>query len=224
VLALAQEGMCEMMVSPSPFIAFFFGILSVLSPCILPVIPLIAAYSTKSSRIIPITIVLGLSISFALMGVLASAFGSIFQQYQTILYIAGGVVIIFLGLYMIFDVIERRIRAVIPDTRLRFSVANVGGTAGGLMLGFSLGIVWTPCIGPILGAILTMVAVQGDILYGGILLVIYSLGLGLPLLAIAYTSHFTLKPFVKYSLIIKRISGIILVLAGLYFIFIYLFQ
>lgn len=86
------------------------------------------------------------------------------------------------------------------------------------MLGFSLGIVWTPCIGPILGAILTMVAVQGDILYGGILLVIYSQGMGLPLLAIAYTSHFTLKPFVKYSVIIKRISGIILVLAGLYFI------
>ncbi len=127
---------------------------------------------------------------------------------------------------MIFDVIERRIRAIIPNTRLstRLSATNVGGAAGGLMLGVSLGIVWTPCIGPILGAILMMVAVQGDILYGGILLVIYSLGLGLPLLAIAYTSHFTLKPFVKYSVIIKRISGIILVLAGLYFIFLYLFQ
>ncbi len=215
-----------MIVSPSPLIAFFFGILSVLSPCVLPVIPLIAAYSTKSGRFIPITIVIGISISFALMGVLASAFGSIFQQYQTALYVTGGFVIIFLGLYMIFDVIERRIRAIIPNTRLstRLPVTNVGGAAGGLMLGFSLGIVWTPCIGPILGAILTMVAVQGDILYGGILLVIYSLGLGLPLLAIAYTSHFTLKPFVKYSVIIKRISGIILVLAGLYFIFVYLFQ
>ncbi|MCK4398495.1 MAG: cytochrome c biogenesis protein CcdA [Methanophagales archaeon] len=215
-----------MMVSPSPLIAFFFGILSVLSPCVLPVIPLIAAYSTKSGRFIPITIVIGISISFALMGVLASAFGSIFQQYQTVLYVTGGFVIIFLGLYMIFDVIERRIRAIIPNTRLstRLSATNVGGAAGGLMLGVSLGIVWTPCIGPILGAILMMVAVQGDILYGGILLVIYSLGLGLPLLAIAYTSHFTLKPFVKYSVIIKRISGIILVLAGLYFIFIYLFQ
>ncbi len=214
------------MVSPSPLIAFFFGILSVLSPCVLPVIPLIAAYSTKSGRFIPITIVIGISISFALMGVLASAFGSIFQQYQTVLYVTGGFVIIFLGLYMIFDVIERRIRAIIPNTRLstRLSATNVGGAAGGLMLGVSLGIVWTPCIGPILGAILMMVAVQGDILYGGILLVIYSLGLGLPLLAIAYTSHFTLKPFVKYSVIIKRISGIILVLAGLYFIFIYLFQ
>jgi len=215
-----------MMVSPSPLIAFFFGILSVLSPCVLPVIPLIAAYSTKSGRFIPITIVIGISISFALMGVLASAFGSVFQQYQTALYVIGGFVIIFLGLYMIFDVIERRLRAIIPNTRLstRLSATNVGGAAGGLMLGVSLGIVWTPCIGPILGAILMMVAVQGDILYGGILLAIYSLGLGLPLLAIAYTSHFTLKPFVKYSVIIKRISGIILVLAGLYFIFIYLFQ
>jgi len=215
-----------MMVSPSPLIAFFFGILSVLSPCVLPVIPLIAAYSTKSGRFIPITIVIGISISFALMGVLASAFGSIFQQYQTALYVTGGFVIIFLGLYMIFDVIERRIRAIIPNTRLstRLSATNVGGAAGGLMLGVSLGIVWTPCIGPILGAILMMVAVQGDVLYGGILLAIYSLGLGLPLLAIAYTSHFTLKPFVKYSVIIKRISGIILVLAGLYFIFLYLFQ
>jgi len=208
------------MVPPSPLIAFFFGVLSVLSPCVLPVIPLIAAYSTKSGRFIPITIVVGLSISFALMGVLASAFGSIFQQYQTTLYIAGSFLIIFLGLYMVFDVIGEKIRPIIPNTRLstRFSAPNVGGAAGGLMLGFSLGIVWTPCIGPILGAILTMVAVQGDILYGGILLVIYSQGMGLPLLAIAYTSHFTLKPFVKYSVIIKRISGIILVLAGLYFI------
>ncbi len=77
-----------MMVSPSPLIAFFFGILSVLSPCVLPVIPLIAAYSTKSGRFIPITIVIGISISFALMGVLASAFGSIFQQYQTVYFMS----------------------------------------------------------------------------------------------------------------------------------------
>lgn len=214
-----------MIVSPSPFIAFFFGVLSVLSPCILPVIPLIAAYSTRSSRFIPITVVLGFSISFALMGVLASAFGSMFQQYQTILHTTSGVIIIFLGLCMIFDAIGEKIRAITPNTRIstRFSVTNMGGTAGGLMLGFSLGIVWTPCIGPILGAILTMVAVHGDILYGGILLVIYSLGLGLPLLAVAYTSSFTLKPLVKYSVIIKRISGIILLLTGLYFIFIYFF-
>ncbi|CAD6494373.1 MAG: Thiol:disulfide interchange protein DsbD [Candidatus Argoarchaeum ethanivorans] len=216
-----------MMAPPSPFIAFFFGVLSVLSPCVLPVIPLIAAYSTKSSKFVPITIVIGLSISFAAMGVLASAFGSVFQQYQTILYITGGILIVFLGIYMIFDVIEQKIRALVPDTGTgvirRLSATSGGGVAGGFVLGFSLGIVWTPCIGPILGAILTMVAVEGDILYGGFLLVIYSLGLGLPLLVIAYTSRFTLKPFIKYSLIIRKVSGIVLVLAGLYFISSYLF-
>ncbi len=131
----------------------------------------------------------------------------------------GGVIIIFLGLYMLFDVIEQKVRNVMPNTGIgtKFSVLNGGGGAvGGFTLGFTLGIVWTPCIGPILGAILAIVAVEGDILYGGFLLAIYSLGLGIPLLAIAYTSRFTLKPFIKYSLVIKRISGLILVLAGLY--------
>jgi cytochrome c-type biogenesis protein len=207
-----------MMGAPSPLIAFAFGILSVLSPCILPVLPLIAAYSTKSGKYIPITIVIGLSASFTLMGVLASAFGSVFQEYSTMLYTIGGAVIIFLGLCMIFDIIEQNIRRIIPNTGLstKFSMTNVGSTTGGLMFGFALGIIWIPCVGPILGAILAIVAVEGNILYGGVLLAIYSLGLGIPLLAIAYTSHFSLKPFNKYSESIRRIAGVILVLMGLY--------
>ncbi len=207
-----------MMGAPSPLIAFAFGILSVLSPCILPVIPLIAAYSTKTGKYMPITIVIGLSTSFTLMGVLASAFGSVFQQYSTMLYTIGGIVIIFLGLCMLFDVIEQNIRRIIPNTGLstNFSMTNAGSTAGGFIFGFSLGIIWIPCVGPILGTILAIVAVEGDILYGAILLAIYSLGLGIPLLAIAYTSRFSLKRLNKYSVSIKRISGVILVLMGLY--------
>ena len=219
MLALVSEATCKKMIAPSPLIALSFGLLSVLSPCILPVIPLIAAYSTKSGKFIPITIVIGLSCSFTLLGVLASAFGSVFQQYQVLLHVVGGVIIIFLGLYMVFDVIGQKVHNVMPNTGIgtKFSALNGGGGAvGGFTLGFTLGIVWTPCIGPILGAILAIVAVEGDILYGGFLLAIYSLGLGIPLLAIAYTSRFTLKPFIKYSLVIKRISGVILVLAGLY--------
>ena len=211
-----------MVTLPLPLIAFGFGILSVLSPCILPLVPLIAAYSTRTSKITPLTVAIGLSISFALMGVLASIFGSIFQRYKLVLQIIGGLLIIFLGLCMIFELLEQKIHAIIPGrgiTNTGFSINRVHGTAGGLLLGFSLGIVWTPCIGPILGTILTMVAVEGDILYGAFLLVIYSLGLGLPLLVIAYTTHFSLKPFLKYSMAIKRLSGIILVLVGIYFIY-----
>jgi cytochrome c-type biogenesis protein len=167
--------------------------------------------------------VLGLATSFTLMGVLASAFGSLFQQYQTILYLVGGAVIIFLGLSMIFNVIEETMRRIIPATGLTTSLssANAGGAAGGFVLGVSLGIIWTPCIGPILGAILMMVAVEGDILYGAILLALYSMGMGIPLLAVAYTSHFTVKPLMQYSGIIKRISGVILVVVGLYMLVAY---
>jgi len=92
-----------MVALPFPLIAFGFGILSVLSPCILPLVPLIAAYSTRTSKITPLTVAIGLSISFALMGVLASIFGSIFQRYKLVLLIIGGLLIIFLGLCMIFE-------------------------------------------------------------------------------------------------------------------------
>ncbi len=208
------------MIVPMPVVAFGFGLLSVLSPCILPVIPLIAAYSTKSSKLVPPMIGIGLSISFALMGVLASAFGSVFQHYKLVLQVAGGLLIIFLGLCMIFEPLEHKVRALIPGKGFTGRVhPGEAGNAGGLMLGFSLGIVWTPCIGPMLGAILTIVAVEGDILYGAFLLVIYSLGLVVPLLAIAYTTRFTLKPFVRYSMQIKRVSGFILVIMGLYFLY-----
>lgn len=209
------------MTAVPPLIAFSFGVLSVLSPCILPVIPLIAAYSAKTGKWRPITLILGLSLSFTLMGVLASAFGQVLQRYQTIMYVFGGGIIILFGLIMIFDVIEERIRMLVPKTGLltRFSTPNAGGIAGGFLFGFSLGIIWTPCIGPILGAILTMVALQGEILHGGLLLFIYSLGLGVPLLAIAYTSRFSLRRVAKYSVIIKRVSGIVLIMVGLYMVY-----
>ncbi len=205
---------------PLPLIALSAGILSVFSPCILPVLPLIAAYSTKSGKYVPVTIVIGLTTSFTMMGVLTSAFGYVFNQYQTMLYTIAGVVVIFLGYYMIFDEIEQKIRMIIPNTRIsrRFSATNAGSTVGGFMFGFSLGIIWIPCVGPILAVILAMVAVAGSMLYGGILLAIYSLGLGIPLLLLAYIPHFTLKPLNKYSLVIKRIAGVIMVQVGTYMV------
>ena len=123
-----------MVALPLPLIAFGFGILSVLSPCILPLIPLIAAYSTRTSKITPLTIVIGFSISFALMGVLASIFGLIFQRYKLILQIAGGLVIIFLGLCMIFELLEQKIHAIIPGRGITstgiFKNVHGTGTAG----------------------------------------------------------------------------------------------
>ncbi|MHC1567084.1 MAG: heterodisulfide reductase-related iron-sulfur binding cluster [Candidatus Syntropharchaeia archaeon] len=128
----------------NPIIAFLFGILSFLSPCLLPIVPIIAAYSTKSGRLRPITTVIGLSMSFTLLGVLVSGFGSVFQQYQTVLYLIGGGVIVFFGIYMIFEEIEMKIRELTSKIWIMPTETSVGreGIFGGLLLGISLGIVW----------------------------------------------------------------------------------
>lgn len=211
----------------SPLLAFSFGLLSFFTPCVLPVVPAVVAYSTDSGRFRPVAITIGLSVSFTLMGIVASTIGSVFQRYLSALSIVSGFVIIFFGLYMIFDVISE----VLGPLRLafsRFGLSNrlfpsdsdkTEGLFGGFILGLSLGVIWTPCVGPILGSILAMVAVEGNILNGGILLFIYSLGLILPMLLIAYTSSTAisrLSVLSKHGVIIKKISGIVLVIVGIY--------
>lgn len=208
----------------SPWVAFSFGLLSFFTPCVLPVVPAVVAYSTDSGKFGPITTAIGLSVSFTLMGIIASIFGNFFHMHLLALSIVSGFVIIFFGLYMIFDIIGEILGPIkIAFSKLglsnRLSSVNKEGLFGGFILGLSLGVIWTPCVGPILGSILTMVTFEGDILNGGLLLFIYSLGLVLPILIIAYTSNtaiLRIKSLSKYGGLIKRVSGIILIIAGIY--------
>ncbi len=196
----------------SPFIAFGAGVLSVLSPCVLPLLPAVMAYSAETGKLRPLAIVSGLCISFTAMGIISSAFGSVVYAYLKYMETIADVVIIALGLVMLFDLpLFNRFSALAPQTRQT-------GLFGGMLLGLSLGIIWIPCIGPILGGILTMVALDGDILHGGALLFIYSLGLGIPMLGIAYMTSASVgrvRAISRHSIIIKRIAGLALVLFGL---------
>ena len=208
----------------SPIVAFSFGLLSFFTPCVFPLIPAVVAYSTESGRFRPILIATGLSVSFTLMGIVASTFGSVFQRYIGIISIASGFLIIFFGLYMIFEIISEKmtsIRLALSKLGLinRLSSVDTKGSFGGFILGLLLGVIWTPCVGPILGSILAMVALEGNIINGGFLLFIYSLGLVLPMLVIAYTSNAAvsnISSLSKYSGKIKRLSGIVLVIMGIY--------
>ncbi|MDY6965867.1 MAG: cytochrome c biogenesis CcdA family protein [Halobacteriota archaeon] len=208
----------------SPILAFSFGLLSFLNPCVLPVVPAVVAYSTKSGRFQPIMIAIGLSLSFTAMGIIATLFGSTLKDYLSLLKITAGLIIIFLGLYMLFEVIGKMIDSIRPAfTRLnlggRLSSINTEGSFGGFILGLSLGLVWTPCVGPILGSILTMVAVEGDLPNGALLLLFYSLGFVIPLLIVAYASNTAVsrvKAVSSYGGVIKKVSGIVLIIAGVY--------
>ena len=201
---------------PSLFIAFAAGVLSVLSPCVLPLLPAIMAYSADTGKLRPIAIVSGLCISFTAMGVIFSAFGSVVSGYREYMELLAEIMIIALGVVMLFDLpVFNRFSAFAPRTQQT-------GLLGGLMLGLSLGIVWMPCLGPIIGSVLVTVIPEGDVLYGGMLLFIYSLGLAIPMLGVAYaTSALTghVRRISRYSITIRRVAGFILILVGLGMVF-----
>lgn len=201
-----------------PLAAFIAGIISVLSPCVLPLLPVVLAYSTGNSKFRPFTIVLGLILSFTAMGIVVSIFGAAIQPFIDNLRIVAEIMVIIFGFSMLADI---DIFSPLLKYTGNIHVENKG-IFSGFVLGASLGIVWIPCVGPILGAILTMVALEANITYGASLLFTYSLGFAIPMMIIAYSAKFTsakLGQISKYDINFKKIAGIVLIIAGIWMIY-----
>ena len=201
-----------------PVAAFFAGVVSVLSPCILPVIPAVFAYSTEKGKFRPLAIVLGLSLSFTSMGIITSLFGATLTAYLGYLNIFAEALLITMGISLLFDL---NIFNVFGNFS---SLANSKkeGLFGGLLLGLSLGIVWLPCVGSVLGSILTMVAVSGKVAYGALMLFIYSIGFSIPMLLVAYSASFSstrLQKVSKYGFPLKKAAGLIVLGVGFYMVY-----
>ena len=204
--------------SIGPLAAFLAGIISVLSPCVLPLLPVILAYSTTEGKFRPLAIVLGLILTFTSMGIVVSLFGNLIQPFIDDLRIVAELLIIAFGLSLLFDL---NLFSVLGRYTGKIHVENAG-VFGGLLLGIALGIVWIPCVGPILGAILTMVALEASISYGATLLFIYSIGFAIPMLMIAYSTKFSsakLRELSKYDLNLKKAAGIILIISGIWMVY-----
>jgi cytochrome c-type biogenesis protein len=205
----------------NPLIAFGAGLISIFSPCVLPLLPAIVASSTSRGRYRPIAIVIGLSMSFTAMGLAASAFGAVFTTYSSYLFAAAIILIIAMGFWMLFDLHlpynMPRLGIIDAVSRKTYDIPTEG-IVSGLALGLALGIVWLPCTGPVLATILTWVAANGDIATGGLFLLIYSLGFAIPMLAIAYSARFSSSLAGKSAktIWIKRIAGVVLIAVGVY--------
>lgn len=209
---------------PAAMVALLAGILSFLSPCVLPIVPPYLAYMTgigvgglkagERSAVVPaLFFVLGLSTVFLLMGMAASAFGRVFLQYQDYLVKASGVVIVIMGLHFL-----RVFRIPILETEARVDVGDRGGSAmGAYVLGLAFAFGWTPCIGPQLGMILSLAANGAEMGRGMGLLAVYALGLGLPFLLTAMFINRAMglmnrvKPYMR---LIERVMGLLLVVVG----------
>lgn len=198
----------------SILLAIGAGLASVMSPCVLPVVPIIMAGAERKDRLRPLILVVGLSLSFMIMGAISSLFGAMLVGRTRYIELAGSFIIMALGLMVIFDVsIFKRITAL--------SNLNVKGEGrvGAFVLGMALGLVWVPCVGPFLSSILTMVGSNGQLAYGIALLGFYSLGLAIPMLILAYSSHLVqnrIKALARHDRIFRYASGGILVAFGLY--------
>jgi cytochrome c-type biogenesis protein len=213
---------------PALLIALGAGVLSFLSPCVLPIVPPYLAYMSGISMgeltggdrarhrvLIPaLFFVLGLSTIFLLLGFAASAFGAFFLSYQVWFTRASGAVILifachFLGIF----------RIPILDREARLDAGDRGGSAlGAYVLGLAFAFGWTPCIGPQLGAILSIAAQEGSLSRGTVLLAVYAAGLGLPFLFAALfieRAMGLMARLKRHMRIIERAMGILLLVVGL---------
>lgn len=202
----------------SPLAAFSAGILSVLSPCILPLLPAVLATSAGKGKLRPLAIVIGVSISFTMMGVVTSAFGAAFQTYIGQLKILAEIVILLMGFAILFEISLFNSFSKFP----LLAGMNGEGPASGFLLGLSLGVLWIPCVGPILASILIMVAQEGSAATGAFTLSLYSLGFAMPMLLLAYSAHISsskIRLISRYDAAFKKGAGIVLVLVGLSMIY-----
>lgn len=212
---------------PAIGVALAAGIISFLSPCVLPIVPPYLAYMSgmtvgemsegRSGRnratITALFFVLGLSTVFIFLGFAASAFGAFFLQNQILFSQISGAVIIVFGLHFLGVY-----RIGFLDREARMDAGDHGGSSfGAYILGLAFAFGWTPCIGPQLGAILTLAASEASVTRGTFLLAIYALGLGIPfLLAAMFMSRAmgVMNRLKRHMAMIEKVMGALLVFVG----------
>ena len=206
-------------------VAFAAGLLSFLSPCVLPLIPSYVGYLTGMSVeeverrrgtavLHGLWFVAGFSLVFVLLGAAASAVGNLLRDYQVWLGRVGGVLLILFGVYLLGIL---RPALLMREWRVELARKPLGYFGSGVV-GFTFGAAWTPCIGPILGGILTLAATQAGLGRGIVLLAVYALGLGVPFLLTALALDRFLvwfQRFRPYIIWVDRIAGAMLIVLGI---------
>jgi cytochrome c-type biogenesis protein len=212
------------------FGAFIAGLLSFLSPCVLPLIPSYITYITglsfadlqaehpshkvrQTAMLHSLAFILGFTVVFVLLGASATYIGSFLNQHASIIRKIGGILILLLGVH---------VTGLIPITMLlgekRVTLhRKPAGYVGTFLVGLSFAAGWTPCIGPILATILMVAATEDNVYHGILLLLIYSLGLGIPFFLSSLAMHqfiVIFHRFKKYIRVFEICTGVFLMLVG----------
>ncbi len=213
---------------PLPLAAFVAGLISFLSPCVLPLVPgyvsLISGAGVEELKdqqgqllrkvmLNSAAFIIGFSIVFITLGAISTEVGQMLARYKNVLAQAAGVVIILFGLHLTGIL---QIKALLADTRLHS--LKGGSTAwGAFVIGFAFAFGWTPCVGPILGVVLGFAATQDTVFKGIFLLAVYSLGLAVPFLLTSLGIERFLKFYNRFKFHMHALevaSGALLIALG----------
>ncbi|MFA6141953.1 MAG: cytochrome c biogenesis protein CcdA [Candidatus Omnitrophota bacterium] len=211
----------------SYIVAFTAGILTFLSPCILPLVPSFIAYITgvsfselraegkkaevrKKAVLHSIFFIAGFSVVFILLGLTATFIGKTLFAYQKYIRIAGGILIAVFGLYLTGIL---RLGFLMREWRFKYSKKGAS-YVGSFLVGVTFAAAWTPCAGPILGSILVLAGTKANVAQGAVLLTAYSLGVAVPF----FLTGLLVDVFLEYFNRFKKIIGVINIVGGAFLI------
>jgi len=207
-------------------VAFAAGLLSFLSPCVLPIVPGYLSFitgvslddlrggSNRSAALVPaLFFVGGFSLIFLLMGASATLIGQVLLRYQDWIARIGGILIVLFALHLLGVL---RLSALMRERRFQLSQSPTG-YLGAALAGMAFGAGWTPCLGPVLGALLTYASARATLAMGMLLLGGYALGLAVPFLLAALATGAFLNASRKLRAaipVVEKVSGVILLVVG----------
>ena len=192
-----------------PLISFFMGVISILSPCILPILPIFIAFSLKSkTKAEIISFSFGLFSIFTVLIFLTGFFTEILYKYIVYVRYISAIILLIIGILMLFDY---------SFSFISIKSRNHEGIFGSFVLGFLTSIAWAPCYSAYLISLISLLVTSGDPLYAAFNIVLYSLGFGVTMLVLIFIlSKIDLESFIKKTNYIPKIFALLIIVGAIY--------